>query len=161
MSNIVFYLKLETYLRQWLTHHLGSPVAFPPQSNENAIIRRFLTRRPAGVPPELATEGLTAICIPDSKAKPPIQFNHLGEKAKRAVREAIEDLFRINMWNELNDLIERRHLGINATVEAWCEMHGIDERYSDTIRQKYYRMRDAYQRKGVNLDILTINRTDK
>ena len=38
MSNIVIYLKLETYLKQWLIHSFGSPVRFPAKSNENAII---------------------------------------------------------------------------------------------------------------------------
>lgn len=31
MSNIVFYIRLEPYLRQWLIHALGDPVVFPAQ----------------------------------------------------------------------------------------------------------------------------------
>lgn len=45
MSHIVFYIKLEPYLKQWLHNSLGNPVVFPPQSNENAVIRRFLRKR--------------------------------------------------------------------------------------------------------------------
>lgn len=48
MSHIVFYIKLEPYLKQWLHNSLGNPVVFPPQSNENAVIRRFLRKRPPG-----------------------------------------------------------------------------------------------------------------
>ena len=44
MSHIVFYIKLEPYLKQWLHNSLGNPVVFPPQSNENAVIRRFLRK---------------------------------------------------------------------------------------------------------------------
>lgn len=86
MSNIVFYIKLEPYLKQWLHNSLGNPVVFPPQSNENAVIRRFLRKRPPEVLPELADDELTAIVIPDSKAKPPQYYNYLGKKAKAARR---------------------------------------------------------------------------
>ena len=68
MSHIVFYIKLEPYLKQWLHNSLGNPVVFPPQSNENAVIRRFLRKRPPEVQPEMAEDELTAIVIPDSKA---------------------------------------------------------------------------------------------
>lgn len=160
MSSIVFYLRLEPYLRQWLVHSLGDPVVFPAQSNENAVIRRFLRKRPEDIRPELAADGLTAICIPDSKAKPPQYYNYLGKKAKVAVKETIEDLFRANLWNEISDLT-RRNCGLNKTIAAWCEMHGIDDDYSETVRQKYYRMRDSYNKKGIFLGSLTRNRTDE
>ncbi len=160
MSSIVFYLRLEPYLRQWLVHSLGDPVVFPAQSNENAVIRRFLRKRPEDIRPELAADGLTAICIPDSKAKPPQYYNYLGKKAKAAVKETIEDLFRTNLWNEISDLT-RRNCGLNKTIAAWCEMHGIDDDYSETVRQKYYRMRDSYNKKGIFLGSLTRNRTDE
>lgn len=160
MSSIVFYLRLEPYLRQWLVHSLGDPVVFPAQSNENVVIRRFLRKRPEDIRPELAADGLTAICIPDSKAKPPQYYNYLGKKAKAAVKETIEDLFRTNLWNEISDLT-RRNCGLNKTIAAWCEMHGIDDDYSETVRQKYYRMRDSYNKKGIFLGSLTRNRTDE
>lgn len=160
MSSIVFYLRLEPYLRQWLVHSLGDPVVFPAQSNENAVIRRFLRKRPEDIRPELAADGLTAICIPDSKAKPPQYYNYLDKKAKAAVKETIEDLFRANLWNEISDLT-RRNCGLNKTIAAWCEMHGIDDDYSETVRQKYYRMRDSYNKKGIFLGSLTRNRTDE
>ena len=160
MSSIVFYLRLEPYLRQWLVHSLGDPVVFPAQSNENAVIRRFLRKRPEDIHPELAADGLTAICIPDSKAKPPQYYNYLGKKAKAAVKETIEDLFRANLWNEISDLT-RRNCGLNKTIAAWCEIHGIDDDYSETVRQKYYRMRDSYNKKGIFLGSLTRNRSDE
>lgn len=160
MSHIVFYIKLEPYLKQWLHNSLGNPVVFPPQSNENAVIRRFLRKRPPEVQPEMAENELTAIVIPDSKAKPPQYYNYLGKKAKAAVKETIEDLFRANLWNEMSDLT-KRDCGLNKTIAAWCEMHGIDDDYSETVRQKYYRMRTSYSRRGIFLGSLTRKHSDE
>lgn len=162
MSKFVIYLKLEPYLHQWLVHALGNPVEFPAKSNENAVIRRFLQTRPEDVKPELFVDGLTAVCIPDSKAKPPQYYNYCGPKAKSAIIESIEDLFRQNLWSELSpsSLADRAECGLNKMIAAWCEMHGIDDDYTETVRQKYYRMRKAYTKKGVFLGKLTRNRSD-
>ena len=160
MSDFVFYIKLEKYLSQWLTHSLGHPVRFPAQSNENSVIRRFLQKLPDGKQPELMFEGAIAIIIPDSKAKDPETFNYLGPRAKEAIIEAIEDLFRRNMWMELGELSDTS-VGLNKMIAAWCEMHGIDDDYVETVRQKYYRIRNAYNKKGVFLNSLTRKREDK
>lgn len=160
MSDFVFYIKLEKYLSQWLTHSLGHPVRFPAQSNENSVIRRFLQKLPDGKQPELMFNGATAIVIPDSKAKDPEVFNYLGPRAKEAVIEAIEDLFRRNMWTELGDLSDAS-VGLNKMLAAWCELHGIDDDYVETVRQKYYRIRNAYNKKGIFLNSLTRKREDK
>ena len=149
MSKFVIYIKLETYLHQWLTHSLGNPVVFPAQSNENATIRRFLQKLPQGEKPQLADTGLSAICIPESKAKDPSVYNYLGPLGKEAVVESIEDLFRRNLWHEMGDLAPRSR-GVNGQIAAWCEMHGIGIDYIETVRQKYYRMRKAYAKRGIN-----------
>ena len=160
MSNFVFYIKLEKYLSQWLINALGNPVRFPAQSNENSVIRRFLQKLPDGAQPEMPFEGATAIIIPDSKAKDPAIFNYLGPRAKEAVTEAIEDLFRRNMWAELDGLFDGT-VGLNKTIAAWCELHGIDDDYVETVRQKYYRMRNSYNKRGVFLNSLTRKKEDK
>lgn len=46
MSKFVVYVQVEPYLKQWLTHSFGDPVEFPSCSNENAVLRRFLAKRP-------------------------------------------------------------------------------------------------------------------
>ena len=38
-----------------------------------------------------------------------------------------------------------------TAIYAWCEKHGIDIDYADTIRQRYYRIRDQYTKKGIDL----------
>lgn len=160
MSDFVIYLKLEKYLSQWLTFSLGCPVRFPAQSNENSIIRRFVQKLPEGKQPEMANDGLTPVYIPDSKAKDPSTYNYFGPKAKKALIEAIEDLFRRNMWAEIGDLLDGT-VGLNKTIAAWCELHGIDDDYTETVRQKYYRIRNAYTKRGIFLQSLTRKREDK
>jgi hypothetical protein len=160
MKDFVFYIKLEHYLAQWLTHSLGNPVRFPAQSNENSVIRRFLQKLPPDKLPEMPSDDTVAIVIPDSKAKDPAVYNYLGPLAKEAVVESIEDLFRRNLWAELGDMTSSS-VGLNKTIAAWCEMHGIDIDYIETVRQKYYRMRNAYNRKGMFLGSLTRKREDK
>ena len=104
MSKFVVYVEVEPYLKQWLTHSFGDPVEFPVNSNENAVLRRFITKRPINNQPEKPGERDVAICIPYSKAKNPETYNFLNGHAKQALTESINDLFRLNMWCDLGDL---------------------------------------------------------
>lgn len=160
MAQIVIYIRLEKYLAEWLTHSLGDPVKFPSQSNENAVIRAFLQQVPKGAKPQTGGEGYTAIVIPESKAKPPEKWHYLGPKGQDAVREAIKDLFTQNLWSDLSRL-ENTHIGVNTRIAAWCEMHGIGLDRVETVRQRYYRIRDAYTRRGINLQNSARKKSDK
>ena len=159
MSQFVIYIKLEKYLSEWLTHSLGCPVRFPNGSNENAVIRAFIQKTPEDEIPEKASDDATPIYIPDSKAKPPESYNYMTESGKKAVREAIMDLFTRNLWNELRP-IDNINIGVNTRVAAWCEMHGIGLDRVETVRQKYYRIREAYKKRGINLQNFTRNNSD-
>lgn len=151
MSNFVLYIRLEKYLHEWVTCHLGTPVVFPSRSNENAIIRTFMQKLPDGVTPEVNDGTMTAIAIPDSKAKPPAEgWTMMSERGKDAIREAIKDLFRRHLWNDINPLVNG-NVGVNTLIAAWCDMNGIGIDRVETVRQCYYRMRDAYTKKGINL----------
>ena len=160
MSNIVFYIKLEPYLKKGRHKGLGIPVVVPTKSKEMPVFRGFFGNRPTEVRPNLEEDNPTAILMPNSKEKPPQYYNYLGKKAKAAVKETIEDLFRANLWNEMSDLT-RRECRLNKTIAAWCEMHGIDDDYSETVRQKYYRMRTSYSRRGIFLGSLTRKHSDE
>lgn len=149
MSKFCIYLNLPPYLSQWLAHSFGSPVEFPTNSNECAIIRTFVQRLPTGTLPDTARNGNVAVVIPSSKAKPPMYYNYLSPRGKSALAEAIMDLFRRNLWAELSRLDMSSRL--NSKILAWCEMHGIDIDHADTVRQKFYRMRNSYNRKGIFL----------
>ena len=161
MSQFVIYIKLEKYISEWLTHSLGYPVRFPNGSNENAVIRAFIQQTPKGETPDTAAEGMTPIYIPDSKAKPPESYNYMTDSGKKAVREAIMDLFTRNLWNELRPIDSIKGVGVNTRIAAWCEMHGIGLDRVETVRQKYYRIRDAYKKRGINLQNFTRNNSDK
>lgn len=150
MSKFVFYIKLEKFLAEWLVNALGDPVAFPPYSNENAVIRTFISKLPPGTEPQTAGEGLVAVRIPDSASKPPETYNHMGRRGQAAVREAVRDLFIRSLWNDLRQL-EDSPVGINSLIAAWCESHGIALDRHETVRQWYYRARRKYAQQNINL----------
>ena len=64
------------------------------------------------------------------------------------------------MWAELDGMFDGT-VGLNKTIAAWCELHGIDDDYVETVRQKYYRMRNSYNKRGVFLNSLTRKKEDK
>lgn len=74
----------------------------------------------------------------------------MSPRGKIAVEECCEYLFKRNLWNELGDMSD---IGCNlmTAIYAYCEEHGIDIIYADTVRQRYYRVRDQYSKKGINL----------
>jgi len=150
MSQFCVYIKLKPFVRQWLVNSLGDPVVFPSQSIENSTIHSFVIKLPEGRQPDVASPETTRIAIPDSASKPAQYYNYLTPRGKLAVEECCEHLFKKCMWNELGDMSD---LGCNmmTAIYAWCEKHGIDINYADTIRQRYYRMRDQYAKKGIDL----------
>lgn len=149
MSKFVVYIEVEPFIKEWLIHSFGNPVVFPPQSIENSTIRRFTQKQPGSVP-EPQKDNEVAIAIPGSKAKDPMFYNYLGKHGKKAVAECINDTFKMNMWAELNDLSDVG-CSVMKAIYSWCEMHGINIDYAWTIRQRYYRLRDAYLKKGIDL----------
>lgn len=150
MSQYCIYIKLKPFVAQFLTHSLGNPVEFPAQSPENSTIHYFIDRLPEEKQPDSYQSDLTAIAIPDSKTKPAASFNYLGPRGKNAIVECCEHLFNRNMWNELGDMSDLGCKTMTA-IYAWCEKHGIDCDYADTIRQRYYRIRDSYTKRGIDL----------
>lgn len=158
MSKFCIYIKFEEYLREWLKHNYGEVVTFPFGSNENAIIRAFIQKLPKDRTPELNDGTKTAIAIPDSVAKPPEMFNYIGERGKKAIREAVKDLFIRALWADISQL-EKTAVGLNSLIAAWCENNGIGIDRVNTVRQCYYRIRAAYAKNGINLRKNTKNRT--
>lgn len=150
MSKYVVYLRLQPFVAQWLRHHYGSPVRFQSHSVENSTILQFTQKLPPGMQPDTAAEGLTPVCIPDNEKKDPATYNYLSPKGKEAVEDCIERTFRLMMWNELNDM-SGVGCSVLGAIDAWCEMHGISIEYDRTILQRYYRLRNSYVRKGIDL----------
>lgn len=99
-------------------------------------------------------EDYIAIRLPDSKAKPVKEYCYLGPRARRAVKEMVTDLFKIDLWASLKDIADRS-CRLSSLISAWCEQHGIGIDYEDTVRQCFYRMREQHVKKGLNLNSTT------
>lgn len=150
MSKFVIYIPLPKYLSEWLVFRLGTPVVFPNQSPQNSIIRTFITKLPPGKAPDMDVDGMTAIAIPDSVAKPPEVYNYMGERGKKAVAETIKDLFVRQLWNDISPL-NNSSVNLNKLIYAWCEMNGIGIDRVDSVRQCYLRIRKSYSDRGIDL----------
>lgn len=150
MSEVVIYLKLKPFVSQYLKHHLGCPVRFPDHSVANAKIVSVLQVRPASAVPDTAAEDMTPVCIPYSKQKDPSCWNYVTKSGKKLIVEYIDSIFLSNMWDEMSKMCGD-DTKIQSAAYAWCEMHGIDIGYADTIRMRYYREKMKLLRHGIDL----------
>ena len=65
MSGIFVYIKLETWLAQWVIHEMGgNPINFSRKSVEHQILRMSLTKRPENVRADYPGENKVAIELP-------------------------------------------------------------------------------------------------
>ena len=150
MSDFNVYIKLKPFVQQFIQHDFGTPAVFPDKGPENSTIHHFVMRRPDDKAPDVEEDGLTAISIPDSCTKPARYYNYLTPRGKKAVAECCEYLFKRALWKELGDMSD---IGCNmmTAIYAWCEQHGIAIDYADTIRQRWYRLRNAYIKNNIDL----------
>jgi hypothetical protein len=99
---------------------------------------------------EESGDGLTAVCIPYSKQKDPATWNYVSENGKKFIIELIESIFLDNLWNEMSQMCSEDSK-LQSAAYAWCEMHGIDLDYADTIRMRFYREKRKLLKKGIDL----------
>lgn len=149
-NNYYIYLKVEDYLKEWLENHFGTPVILPKDSPENRFIIRMLQHKNEADAPDLGDGCNVAIRIPWSKEKDPRRYNYFSDIAKNSLENALHSLFIQNMWTELMD-IRNPNMNITDAIYAWLDLHGINPCHWETIRQKYYRLRDKYRRQGVRV----------
>ena len=144
-----FTIDVQPYLAQWATHHLGNPVEFPRDSPENRLIKRFLDKQPRDLPPQLS--GNLHIKIPQTKEKDPrAGYFYLSPRAVSLVKESLYSLFVQNLWAELGDSHQYK-VELTNLIYAWLDKHGIEDKYWECIRQKYYRLRKLYAEKNIKL----------
>lgn len=146
-SGYCIHLELEPYLRQWLIHDCGGemPVRFGRLSIENRILYAYLTRQPANAAPDGPTEETVPVVIPCFRDKPPSTYNHLPQKARHTLKEAIRNRFLIELWTDLHRF---GHIGKRRDhlIMAWMEAHGItvDDTNYNTLAKIYQRQHRAY-----------------
>jgi len=153
MSNILTYVKLPIYEREWCEHHFGVPCEFPAASNINNVIRHFSRIRPSDVPPETQQEGELAICIMGSQSKKPATYNYISKAGKDAIASAIDNIFVMHMWEELTD-IGCRSVPLSKLIMDWMESNGISRQGNnyENLRMKFQRIKDSYNKgAGVNI----------
>lgn len=150
MSDYIAYIKVPVYEREWCEFHFGNPAVFPAQSNLNAVLRHFLRLRPADAVPEQQQDGELAVALPDSQSKRVSSYNYLTKPARRAVAEAIDDLFVISMYEALTG-VGARSVQLTALVEDWMHANGISMDQEHNLRMKFYRIRDSYRSHGINI----------
>ena len=153
MSNILIYVKLPLYEREWCETHFGSPCEFPPASNLNNVIRHFSRIRPKDILPETQQEGELAICLMGSKSKKPEVYNYIGKHGKLAIAEAIDDLFTMHMWEDLTD-IGCRNVQLTKLIRDWMDSNGISMANNnfDNLRMKFQRIKESYKKSaGINV----------
>ena len=153
MSNILAYIKLPLYEREWCEFHFGCPCEFPAATNLNNVIRHFSRPRPDNITPETQQEGKLAICLMGSKSKKPEVYNYISKHGKAAIAEAIDDIFVMHMWEDLTD-IGCRSVQLSKLVMDWMEANGISMSGNnyENLRMKFQRIKDAYKNKS-NINI--------
>lgn len=152
MKDILIYVKLENYMAEWLIHSFGSPVRFPDQSVENALIHKYLSVRRFNEKFDLCTEGKIPIVITDSSVHRPEYYHHFSSRGQAALIRHLDDLFRVNLWSECFRLVScGRTRRLNAGLDEWCQSHGISLDHREAVRQKFYRMRKKYESYGIIL----------
>ena len=150
MKDIVVYVKLPGHIRQWLAHSFGNPVRFPSHSYENAVLIRAVQIRPKNIPVPVPQPDEIPIVIPADNARDSMYYNYLGRRGLSAITYAISELFAMNLWSDLLCYVHNIR-GINEVINDWCRDHGIDLNYREAVRQKFYRMRKAKEKFGINL----------
>ena len=150
MSNICVYIEVPAYLRQYLYHHFGDPVVFDRNLPQNKLIKLLINKQPRDSVPEFPSEESVSVAIPDQPYKPAENWNYLSPDAKKALVESIKNTFDVHLFQDLQKILP---LGVNllTAIRSWMRNNGIDIEYDLTIRQKYYRVRDAFEKAGIDL----------
>ncbi len=152
MSSYSIFLKVPSYLDQWLRHDYWNPttgrVEFERGSNAHAILSRFLRREPAGYE-RGDVDGLLPVEVPTFKGMNPDQHNYLIVEGQKALVSAIKRNFKALLDKELS-VFYTQDVVITDIIYAFMAKHGIEntERNWETIRQMFKRLRDKSVKSG-------------
>lgn len=149
-SNLrLIYIPLGGYLREWVVNRFGSPVCFPARSYEHAILSRCMVSKGRSSAPDRPAPDCLPIVVPTIRGRDWGTYNSLSRQGTRLLVEAIENLFRIDMWYSL---IPQLTAGsINQHIDDWCKDRGIRLEHREAVRQKFFRIRRDYEAYGIIL----------
>lgn len=152
MKNLTTHLLVEPYLQEWAYHRFGHPVKLPRTSAESILLTRLLQKPPAHQRREEEAPGSRLvplhIRIPDNPLHRPEYYNHLSRRSAARLRHSLEDLFRLHLWSSCRHLVHSRG-GLLRGLDEWCRSQGIHIDHREGVRQKFYRMRRAYETSGI------------
>lgn len=143
------YLKLKPYVRQWLTAIYGEPVRFNAHSLENNELMRWLIPVPDGCMPLTKEPGTTAIVIPDSKKKKPLEYNYLTKEARDCIVSMLNNNFDSDMKHSVRHSMHNGSSKVMA-LRAWMKEHKIDKDYECTLVKRIDRTIAFYKSKKLN-----------
>ena len=118
---------MEPYLRQWFIHENGGvePVRLRRGTPESNIFQAFISKKPedwSSVP----EEGCVAIIVPQYKGLDPEYWCYLPPRAKQTLYNCIKSSFDVQLFKELNGVMERRVL-LRDIIDSYMEKHGIED----------------------------------
>ena len=116
------------------------------------MIRHFSRKRPDGVLPDAQQEGEVAIVLKGSASKKPETYNYISVHGKAAIAEAIDDIFSMQLWEDLTD-IGCRSVQLSKLIRDWMDDNGISMQSNnyENLRQKLQRLKDSFKKSGVNI----------
>lgn len=139
-------ISLDGYLRDWAIHQYGHPLSFPLRSYENAILARYLSKRPCVCS---SGENSVTVNLPQVRGKNAACYTYLSTQGHSALLEALDVIFRLDMWHSLASILTCGD--INENIRRWCLSRGINDDHVEAVRQKFYRARRDYAKCGIIL----------
>ncbi|MBD5243175.1 MAG: hypothetical protein HDS60_03705 [Barnesiella sp.] len=152
MSNYCIYIKVPTFIEQWLRHDYWNPltgrVEFERGSNLHSILSTFLRKEPTGYV-RGDVSGLLPVEVPTFKGMNPDQHNYLGHCGQKALVSAIKRNFKTLLDRELSAFYDK-NVTIIDIIYAFMEVHGIENTATnhEAIRQMFKRQRDKNIKSG-------------
>ena len=156
LKDLTITLHVEPYLQEWAYHRFGRPVRLPRGSYEQLLLKRSLQKPPrlplhdAPLAHQPSRRLPLQIVLPDNAMRRPEYYNYLPRRARLQLIHALEDLFRLHLFSSCRHLIHQRGALLRG-LDAWCQEEGISIDHREGVRQKFYRMRRAYEASGIIL----------
>lgn len=142
----ILYLPLNGYLAEWAKNRFGSPLIFPPRSYENALIARNIAKRPKNAQPITTkkSDGYVGIVVPIIHGRDWTTYNYLPRRGCAQIVEALEWLFRIDLWQSMIGSFGTSHFA--RDLDEWRRARGIHIDHLYALDKKLYRMKKDYER---------------